>query len=133
MSRSAVIVIPSQEETQQYVGAFLRYIKEAHDYPRTALRDSIEGYYSEPLTAPPPFTVTINRVDYPTRIIDATTRKTYAAGLVICCAESSEKNMFFCIEKDAEGRWSAHPAVLDMEWREFIELSKAAQFTALNC
>jgi len=131
MSRNVTIIAPSQEEIQRYVRTFLRYISEVHDYLDKAHRDSIEGYYSEPLAPPPSFLITIDGVSYQAQIVDVTSRKKYAAGLAVCSTESG--NMFFCFEKDVDSHWSARQTVLDMEWKKFIELSKAEQFAALNC
>lgn len=126
----ATIILPDQEDIDVHLESFVSHLK-----------DIIEIWHYEPIEFdvsgpdyPSPFGLTVNGVPTNAAIIDLSSAGNLIANLTICYAVNAVGHaFFFTLVRDARSNWQPATHILPMGWSQFIQLTKAQQYTALGC
>jgi hypothetical protein len=125
----ATIVLCDQEKVNEHIEDFVSY-----------LEDIVDWYYGpvefDPLNTdyPDVFKLAINQIPAHAKVIDIGNMGRFIANLAICYATNATgQTFFFILIRESSKDWQPTAHALHMSWEQFIQLSKAQQYTALNC
>ncbi|HEU5121578.1 MAG TPA: hypothetical protein VFT59_01930 [Candidatus Saccharimonadales bacterium] len=119
------------DSVNEHIQEFLEYLNDALDESRA---DTLPRFDFRDPEYPEVFSLLINGIRANAIVTEVVSRGGYTANVAICHARNAVgQSFFFLLEKNARNTWQPATQVLPMTWDEFIQLTKAEQYTALHC